>query len=102
LGSKVGLISSNIAKIGDKEIDTGFHVTSPDVIELNKFFKDMVDAGCEYAVIEVSSHGIDQRIAGVNFEVGVLTNIAPEHLDYKTMAEYRRKRCHLSIPVKFE
>lgn len=92
LGLKVGLISSNMAKIGDHEIDTGFHVTSPDVVELNKFFKEMVDAECEYAVIEVSSHGIAQkRIAGVNFDVGVLTNIAPEHLDYhKTMAEYRK------------
>lgn len=91
LGLKVGLISSNMAKIGDHEIDTGFHVTSPDVVELNKFFKEMVDAECEYAVIEVSSHGIDQkRIAGVNFEVGVLTNIAPEHLDYhKTFEEYK-------------
>lgn len=92
LGLKVGLISSNMAKIGNREIDTGFHVTSPDVVELNKFLKEMVDAECKYAVIEVSSHGIAQkRIAGVNFEVGVLTNIAPEHLDYhKNMAEYRK------------
>ncbi len=92
LGKKAGLISSNMAKIGDKEVDTGFHVTSPDVISLHKFLKEMVDAGCEYAVIEVSSHGIDQkRIAGVDFEVGVLTNIAPEHLDYhKTFEEYKK------------
>lgn len=91
LGKKVGLVSSNMAKIGDKEEGIGFHVTSPDVISLHKFLKKMKDAGCEYAVIEVSSHGIDQkRIAGVNFEVGVLTNIAPEHLDYhKTFEEYK-------------
>lgn len=92
LGKRVGLVSSNMAMIGDREVDTGFHVTSPDVISLHKFLKEMVDAGCEYAVIEVSSHGIDQkRIAGVDFEVGVLTNIAPEHLDYhKTFAEYKK------------
>lgn len=92
LGVKVGLISSNMAKIGDLEVDTGFHVTSPDVVSLNRFLKDMVQAGCEYAVVEVSSHGIDQgRIAGINFEVGVLTNIAPEHLDYhRTMKEYKK------------
>jgi dTDP-glucose pyrophosphorylase len=52
----------------------------------------MVKKGYEYAVLEVSSHGIDQaRIAGVDFNIGVLTNIAPEHLDYhKTFEEYKR------------
>lgn len=92
LGKKASLISSNMAKVGEKESATGFHVTSPDVVSLHKFLADMVEAGCEYAVIEVSSHGIDQkRIAGVDFEVGVLTNIAPEHLDYhKTFEEYEK------------
>ncbi len=92
IGKKVGLVSSNMAKIGDKEDPLGFHVTSPDVVSIHRYLKEMVDAGCEYAVIEVSSHGIDQkRIAGVNFEVGVLTNIAPEHLDYhKTFEEYKK------------
>jgi len=92
LGQKVGLISSNMAKIGEKEGSTGFHITSPDVVSLHRFLKEMVEAGCKYAVLEVSSHGIDQkRIAGVDFEVGVLTNIAPEHLDYhKTFTEYKR------------
>ena len=84
LGKKVGLISS---------ISTpGLHVTTPDPIFLQKTLKEFVDKGYEFAVIEVSSHGIDQkRIAGVKFEVGVLTNIAPEHLDYhKTFTEYKR------------
>lgn len=91
LGKKVGLVSSNMAKIGAKEEGIGFHVTSPDVVSLHKFIHEMVEAGCEYAVIEVSSHGIDQkRIAGVDFEVGVLTNIAPEHMDYhKSFEEYK-------------
>lgn len=91
-GKKTGLVSSITAIVGSKEKDTGFHVTSPDVISLHKFLKEMVDAGCKYAVLEVSSHGIDQkRVAGVNFEVGVLTNIAPEHLDYhKTFKEYKK------------
>lgn len=103
LGKKTGLISSIMAKIGDQEIDTGFHVTSPDVISLHKFFKEMVDAGCEYAVIEVSSHGIDQkRIAGVDFEVGVLTNIASEHLDYhKTFEEYKKVKMSFLKTAKF-
>jgi UDP-N-acetylmuramoyl-L-alanyl-D-glutamate--2,6-diaminopimelate ligase len=92
LGKKAGLVTSIAAKIGRKVADTGFHVTSPDVISLHKFLKEMVDAGSQYAVIEVSSHGIDQkRIAGVKFKIGALTNIAPEHLDYhKTFSEYKK------------
>jgi UDP-N-acetylmuramoyl-L-alanyl-D-glutamate--2,6-diaminopimelate ligase len=84
LGKSAGLLSSISVP--------GLHVTSPDVVFLHKSLKEFVDKGCEYAVIEVSSHGIDQkRIAGIKFDVGVLTNIAPEHLDYhKTFAEYKR------------
>ena len=92
------LIAHILAKLGQKTklistiIVSGFHTTTPDVISLHELLKEAVDEGCKYAVIEVSSHGIDQqRIAGVKFDVGVLTNIAPEHLDYhKTFAEYKR------------
>ncbi len=71
LGKKTGLITSIIAKIGDHEIDTGFHVTNPDTVSLQKLLSDMVKRGMKYAVVEVSSHGIDQkRIAGTNFDVG--------------------------------
>ena len=84
LGKKAGLLSSISVP--------GLHVTSPDVVFLHKSLKEFIDKGYEYAVIEVSSHGIDQkRIAGVKFDVAVLTNIAPEHLDYhKTFKEYKR------------
>lgn len=101
-GKKVGMVSSITAKIGESEVDTGFHVTSPDVVSLHKFLKQMSDAGCEYAVIEVSSHGIDQkRIAGVDFEVGVLTNIKPEHLDYhKTFKEYKKTKMSFINSIK--
>src|SRR5690606_16135118 len=62
--------------------------TTPDILILNKIFNEAVAAGCEYAVMEVSSHGIHQnRIAGLNFEIGVFTNITHDHLDYhKTFA----------------
>lgn len=64
--------------------------TTPDILSLNKIFSEAVEAGCEYAVMEVSSHGIHQnRIAGLHFKVGVFSNISHDHLDYhKTFAEY--------------
>lgn len=87
---KVGLITSVNAKIGNKEFDTGFHVTNPEPLELQKFLKRMVDEGCEYAVLEVTSHGLEQeRVAGIDFDLAVLTNITREHLDYhKTYKNY--------------
>ena len=104
IGRKAGLVTSIAAKVGDRKIDTGFHVTSPDVISLHKLLADMVEDGCEYAVIEVSSHGIDQkRIAGVKFNVGVLTNIAPEHLDYhKTFREYKKIKMSFLNSCKYK
>ena len=83
-GKKVGLITS--VTMG------GYHITSPDVITFHKLLKEMVDKNYEYAVVEVSSHGIDQkRIAGAKFDVTVLTNIASEHLDYhKTFEIYKK------------
>lgn len=91
LGIKCGLVSSVSALIGDESYDTGFHVTNPDCVSLNEFLAKMVKKGCTHAVLEVSSHGIDQkRIAGIEFLVSVLTNVAPEHLDYhKTFKKYR-------------
>jgi UDP-N-acetylmuramoyl-L-alanyl-D-glutamate--2,6-diaminopimelate ligase len=82
LGKKVGIMTS--VTMG------GYHITSPDVITFHRLLKEMVDDGCEYGVIEVSSHAIDQkRVAGAKFDITVLTNIAPEHLDYhKTFEIY--------------
>lgn len=94
---KVGLVSTVSAIIGEKVMDTGLHVTSPDPVSLQKFLSRMVDGGCEYAVVEVTSHGIDQkRIAGTEFDTAVLTKITNEHLDYhKTFAKYRDTKLSL-------
>ncbi|MCH7641455.1 UDP-N-acetylmuramoyl-L-alanyl-D-glutamate--2,6-diaminopimelate ligase, partial [Patescibacteria group bacterium] len=96
-GEKAGLISTINAKIGDKEYDTGFHVTNPEPFQLQKFLAKMVEKKCKYAVLEVTSHGLDQeRVAGIDFDVAVLTNITHEHLDYhKTWRQYRDAKVKL-------
>ncbi len=80
---KVALLSTVAAYIEDQEIDTGFHVTSPDPRNLQKFMKTMVDRGIQYLVLEVTSHGAYQfRDWGISPQITGLTNISHEHLDY--------------------
>lgn len=96
-GYKVGMISTIEAKIGNESVDTGLHVTNPEPLFLHALLKKMVDKEMEYAIIEVTSHGLDQeRVYGINFDIGVLTNITPEHLDYhKTFSRYRQTKLKL-------
>jgi UDP-N-acetylmuramoyl-L-alanyl-D-glutamate--2,6-diaminopimelate ligase len=71
------------AKIGNEDFDTGFHVTSPDPWVLPQIMNKMVKRGMKYAVVEATSHGLDQnRFFGLHFKISVLTNITHEHLDY--------------------
>jgi UDP-N-acetylmuramoyl-L-alanyl-D-glutamate--2,6-diaminopimelate ligase len=82
-GYKVALISTVAAFIGDEEIDTGFHVTSPEPWQIQKLLKRCLDAGIEHVVLEVTSHGIFQyRIWGIDFVYAGITNVTNEHLDY--------------------
>lgn len=82
-GKKASLISSVYAQVGGVVYDTGFHVTTPDSWLIQKFFRKAVEQGDEYVVLEVTSHALDQnRVFGLSFEIGVLTNITHEHLDY--------------------
>lgn len=82
-GKKVALLSTVAAYIGDQEIDTGFHVTSPDPWLVQQFLRQVVDAGYEYVVMEVTSHGAYQyRAWGIDPMVAGVTNIDHEHLDY--------------------
>ena len=88
MGFKSGLISTIENRIND-EIIPSTH-TTPDAIAINELLQKMVEAGCEFAFMEVSSHAIhQQRVAGLQFAGGVFTNISHDHLDYhKTFAEY--------------
>ncbi|WP_108820991.1 UDP-N-acetylmuramoyl-L-alanyl-D-glutamate--2,6-diaminopimelate ligase [Dysgonomonas sp. Marseille-P4361] len=92
LGYKVGLLSTVANYVDEK----AFHAThtTPDPISLNDMLNKMVEAGCEYAFMEVSSHAIHQkRISGLKFEGAVFTNLTQDHLDYhKTMAEYLKAK----------
>lgn len=82
-GKKVALISTVAAYVGDNEIDTGFHVTTPSPFALQKLLKNIARQGFEYVVLEATSHGIHQfRLFGIRPEIAVLTNITHEHLDY--------------------
>ncbi|MBU0572151.1 UDP-N-acetylmuramoyl-L-alanyl-D-glutamate--2,6-diaminopimelate ligase [Patescibacteria group bacterium] len=87
---KVALVSTVAAYVGEKEIDTGLHVTTPDSWHLQKLIKKIADEGYKYLVLEATSHGLDQhRLLGTNVFIAVLTNITHEHLDYhKTYAKY--------------
>ncbi|MEA2020394.1 MAG: UDP-N-acetylmuramoyl-L-alanyl-D-glutamate--2,6-diaminopimelate ligase [Patescibacteria group bacterium] len=94
---EAGLISTVKACWNDKEIPTGQHVSTPEPKDLFKILSQMVKDNCTYIVVETTSHGLDQdRVFGINFEVGVLTNITPEHLDYHhTFEEYKKTKAKL-------
>lgn len=96
-GFKVALVSTVAAYIGDEEIDTGFHVTSPEPWLLQPLLKKIEKKGFTHLVLEVTSHGLDQnRFVGVKFYVGVITNITHEHLDYHgTFEKYRAAKMKL-------
>lgn len=82
-GIKAGLISTVNAVIMDEEIDTGFHVTTPEANDIQKYLSMMVDAGLTHVVLETTSHGLAQhRVTGCEYDVAVITNVTHEHLDY--------------------
>lgn len=101
-GKNASLISSVNALIGKKEYDTGFHVTTPNPWALQKYLRRAVDRGCQFMVLEATSHGLDQhRLLGANFAVGTVTNVTHEHLDYhKTYQNYLKAKGKLFRGVK--
>ena len=100
LGHKAGLLSTVVNYIEDEAVPATH--TTPDAIELNGLLRRMVDAGCEYAFMEVSSHAITQeRIAGLDFDGALFTNLTRDHIDYhKTFDNYRDTKKRLFDGLK--
>ncbi|MGI6013867.1 MAG: UDP-N-acetylmuramoyl-L-alanyl-D-glutamate--2,6-diaminopimelate ligase [Oscillospiraceae bacterium] len=94
-GAKVGLIGTNQNMIGDRVVPT--ERTTPESYELQKLFREMVEDGCSYCVMEVSSHSLElDRVTGIQFAVGVFTNLTQDHLDFhKTMENYAKAKAKL-------
>jgi UDP-N-acetylmuramoyl-L-alanyl-D-glutamate--2,6-diaminopimelate ligase len=100
--TKAGLISTVNAVIGDQLLDTGFHVTTPDAPDVQRYLAMMVAAGLTHVVLETTSHGWAQyRVDACEFDVGVATNITHEHLDYHGSYEnYRAAKARLFLSLQ--
>lgn len=89
-GKKVGLIGTIGALIGDEQIPC--KNTTPESYEIHRMFAAMVEAGCEYVVMEVSSQGLKMdRTAGIQFDYGIFTNLSPDHIgpaEHESFEEY--------------
>ncbi len=90
LGHPCGLLSTIANYVDDRRLETAN--TTADPITINRLLAEMVDAGCGYCFMEVSSIGVEQeRVAGLRFAAGIFSNLTHDHLDYhKTFAEYLR------------
>ncbi|NCA79464.1 MAG: UDP-N-acetylmuramoyl-L-alanyl-D-glutamate--2,6-diaminopimelate ligase [Sphingobacteriia bacterium] len=101
LGFKAGLLSTVCNYVNERPVEATH--TTPDPLELNALLAEMVNAGCEYAFMECSSHAIDQRrIAGLRFRGGIFTNLTRDHMDYhKTVENYlkAKKRFFDNLPA---
>jgi len=96
-GLKVGMISTTGAKMGEKEFEIGLHVTTPSSWKIQRLLRKMVNQGMKFVILEATSLGLDQhRLFGVNFQIGVMTNVSHEHLDYhRTFKNYLKAKAKL-------
>jgi len=94
---KAGVISTVNAVIGDEVLDTGFHVTTPDAHDVQRYLAKMVEAGLTHVVLETTSHGWAQyRVDACEFDIGVVTNITHEHMDeHGSYENYRAAKARL-------
>lgn len=102
LGYKAGLIGTVENLINEQRVEAKY--TTPDPISLNKLLSKMVESGCEYVFMEVSSHALDQgRVAGIKFAGGIFTNLTHDHLDYhKSLENYfnAKKKFFKMLPTE--
>ena len=94
---KVGMVSTVNVVIGDQIIDTGFHVTTPEAPQVQYYLSKMVEHGITHVIVETTSHGLAQhRVSAIDFNIGVLTNITHEHIDYHgSFDEYKSAKSSL-------
>jgi UDP-N-acetylmuramoyl-L-alanyl-D-glutamate--2,6-diaminopimelate ligase len=98
-GKKAVLISTIAAIFGDKQIETGLHVTNPEPFALQKLLSQALNQGYQYLVLEVTSHGLTQfRNWGIQFALGVFTQVSSDHVEYHGgVNEYRRAKAKLIL-----
>ena len=96
-GRRAGLVTTVNAVIGERILDTGLHTTTPDAPDVQGYLAEMVNAGMEIAVLETTSHGLEQhRVSACDFDVAVVTNVTHEHLDlHGSLEGYRRAKALL-------
>ena len=96
-GIRAGMISTVNAVIGDEVLDTGFHVTTPDAHDVQRYLAKMVESGLTHVVLETTSHGWAQhRVDACEFDIGVVTNITHEHFDeHGSYENYRAAKARL-------
>ena len=96
-GFKAGMISTVNAVIGGEVLDTGFHVTTPDAHDVQRYLAKMVEAGLTHVVLETTSHGWSQyRVDACEFDIGIVTNITHEHMnEHGSYENYRAAKARL-------
>jgi UDP-N-acetylmuramoyl-L-alanyl-D-glutamate--2,6-diaminopimelate ligase len=96
-GLQTGLMTTANFRISDQEWENATRQSTLEALEVQQYLRRMLDAGVTHAVIEATSHGLElQRVRGCNFDVGVVTNITHEHLDFhKNLDNYRRAKARL-------
>lgn len=96
-GRRAGLVTTVNAVIGERIMDTGLHTTTPDAPEVQSYLAEMVHSGMEIAVLETTSHGLEQhRVTACDFDMAIVTNVTHEHLDiHGSLEAYQQAKARL-------
>lgn len=103
-GLRTGLVGTVSVRVGEAVTEHSTRQTTPESADVQRYLREMVEAGCDWAILEATSHGLAQhRLDAVPFAIGAVTNITHEHLDFhKTIAGYRRAKAILFERVAAE